>query len=88
MQKGDEDRLLERTKEELIASILLRALPYALLISSLTALGMFGGFALGEGLGCSIAGFVFALLFSFSGFFFGLFISYRIVNEVRGNGDS
>jgi hypothetical protein len=79
MQKGDEGGLLERTKEALLASILLRALPYALLISSLTVLGLFGGFALGKGLGCSIAGFAFALLFSFSGFFFGLFISYRIV---------
>lgn len=79
MQKGDESGLLERTKDGLIASILLRALPYALLISSLTVLGLFGGFALGNGLGSSTAEFAFALFFSFSGFFFGLFISYRIV---------
>jgi len=66
-------------KEE--GNIFFHALPYAILISSLTIAGLFGGYALGKGIGSSTAGFAFSLLFSFLGFFSGLFLSYLIVQE-------
>jgi len=59
--------------------ILLQALPYAILISSLTSIGLFGGYFIGKGLGSY--GYIVVLVFSFSflGFFAGVFISYLIV---------
>ena len=79
MQKENEEGLFGAIRGKFGSNILLQALPYAFLISALTILGLFGGFALGEGLGNSTAGFAFSLSFSFLGFFLGLFISYRIV---------
>ncbi len=79
MQNENDEGLLETVRGKFRTNILLQALPYAFLISALTILGLFGGFALGKGLGSSIAGFVFSLSFSFLGFFLGLLISYFIV---------
>lgn len=62
-------------------AIFFRALPYALLISILTFLGLFGGFTLGKALESSVAGFALALSLSFLGFFLGLFISYTLVKR-------
>ncbi len=66
-------------KEKLKNNVFLQALPYTLLISALTILGLFGGFELGKGSGNSITGFAFSLFFSFFGFFLGLLVSYLIV---------
>jgi len=73
--------LFGKIRGKLGANVLLRALPYTLLISALTIVGLFGGFALGRGLGSSIASFAFSLSFSFLGFFLGLFLSYLIVKK-------
>ncbi len=62
-------------------NIFFHALPYAILISALTVLGLFGGFELGKGSGGSIAGFAFSFFFAFLGFFLGLLISYHLVKE-------
>lgn len=68
-------------KEKLRTNIVLQALPYTLLIFTLTSLGLFGGFAVGKGLSSNIACFVFSSIFTFLGFFLGLLLSYHIVNE-------
>jgi hypothetical protein len=68
-----------KIKEKFKGNIFFQALPFALLISALTIIGLFGGFAVGKGLGSSIAGFVFSFSFSLLGFFLGLFFSYLIV---------
>lgn len=68
-----------KLKEKIKRNIFLQALPYALLISSLTALGLFGGFFIGKGFNGSVSGFLFSLFFSFIGFFSGIAISYIIV---------
>lgn len=68
-----------KLKEKLKGNIFFQALPYALLISVLTILGLFGGFTLGKGFGGSVASFALALALSFLGFFLGLFISYTLV---------
>jgi len=68
-----------RIKRHISENILLQALPYTIFISSLTFIGLFGGFAIGNGLGGGIAGFFFAFSFSMLGFFAGLLVSYTIV---------
>ena len=70
-----------KMKEELKGNVFFHALPYAILISALTIVGLFGGFALGKGLRSSIASFAFSLSFSFLGFFLGLFLSYLVVKR-------
>ena len=71
--------LFKKIKEGIKRNVFLQALPYAILISSLTIVGLFGGYSIGKGLGGGIAGFILSLSFSFLGFFVGLFISYLIV---------
>jgi len=72
-----------KIKQNISKNIFLRAFPYAILISALTSIGLFGGFTIGKGLGGSIAGFVFALSFSMLGFFAGLLISYTIITKEK-----
>ena len=79
--RNNGEGLFGKIREKFGANVLLRALPYTLLISALTIVGLFGGFALGKGLGSSIASFAFSLSFSFLGFFLGLFLSYLIVKR-------
>jgi hypothetical protein len=69
--RNNGEGLFGRVREKFRANVLLRALPYTLLISALTIVGLFGGFALGKGLRSSIASFAFSLSFSFLGFFLG-----------------
>jgi len=59
--------------------ILLYALPFAILISSLTSLGLLGGYLIGNRLGGYGHVAVFVFSFSFIGFFAGVLISYLIV---------
>lgn len=66
-------------KDKIKENIILQALPYAVLISFLTIIGLFGGFIVGRGIGGDITGFLFALSFSMLGFFAGLLISYTII---------
>ncbi|RLG34604.1 hypothetical protein DRN97_02050 [Methanosarcinales archaeon] len=70
-----------KIKERIKGNIFFVALPYTILISGLTIIGLFGGFAFGRELGSSITGFAFSLFFSFLGFFLGFLISYLIVKE-------
>ncbi|MGB2727628.1 MAG: hypothetical protein WBD09_04015 [Halobacteriota archaeon] len=70
-----------RIKEKFKGNLFFHAFPYAIFISALTTVGLFGGFALGKGLGVSVASFAFSISFSFLGFFLGLLISYLIVME-------
>jgi hydrogenase/urease accessory protein HupE len=79
--RNNGEGLFVKIREKFGANVLLRALPYTLLISALTIVGLFGGFALGRVLRSSIASFAFSLSFSFLGFFFGLFLSYFIVKR-------
>jgi hypothetical protein len=80
MQNGVKiKKKLVKIKEELKSNIFFIALPYTILISALTIVGLFGGFALGNRLGSSMAGFSFSLFFSSLGFFLGFLISYLIV---------
>lgn len=74
-------KMQNRVKIKEKGNFFFHALPYAILISALTIVGLFGGFAVGKGFGSSMAGFAFSLFFSLLGFFFGLFISYLIVKE-------
>ncbi len=83
MQNRNEGRLFEKIKGKLRSNIFFQALPFAILISALTIIGLFGGYALGKGLGNSIVGFAFSLSFSLLGFFFGLFISYLVVMKEK-----
>lgn len=85
-RSGNEDRDREEDATPWVkingmfrSNIFFHAIPYAILISAFTILGLFGGFELGKGSGSSIAGFAFSLFFSFLGFFLGLLISYHIV---------
>lgn len=66
-------------KEKIEENIILQSLPYAILISSLVIIGLFGGLTVGREIGGDIAGFLFALSLSMLGFFAGLLISYTIV---------
>ncbi len=77
-------QLWVKMKEKLKGNIFFQALPFAFLISTLTFLGLFGGYALGKGLESSAAGFVLSVSFSFLGFFAGLLISYTIVKIKYG----
>ncbi len=72
---------LVKIKEGLKGNIFFIALPYTILISALTITGLFGGFALGNRLGSSIAVFPLSLFFSSLGFFLGFLISYHLVKE-------
>lgn len=69
----------KKLKDGIKRDIFLHALPYAILISSFTSIGLFGGFALGKELGGDIASFLVAFSFSMLGFFAGLLISYTHV---------
>lgn len=60
-------------------NLILQALPYALLIASLTISGLLGGLVVGRRIGGDITGFLFAFALSLIGFFAGLLIAYRIV---------
>ncbi|KAF5428344.1 hypothetical protein C5S39_11685 [Candidatus Methanophagaceae archaeon] len=70
-----------KLKEGLKGNILFVALPYTILISALTIIGLFGGFTLGNRLGSSIVGFSFSFLFTSLGFFLGVLITYLLVKK-------
>ncbi len=72
---------LVKLKKGLKGNIFFVALPYTILISVLTIIGLFGGFALGNRLGSSIVGFSFSFLFSTLGFFLGVLITYLLVKK-------
>ena len=65
-------------------NVFLRALPYALLISGLTIMGLFLGFILAMSQGYSeLLCFLLSLTLSFLGFFFALLISYLAAIHVN-----
>ena len=70
-----------KRKKGIKDNIFFIALPFTILISVLTIIGLFGGFALGNKLGGSIVGFSFSFLFSSLGFFFGVLITYLLVKR-------
>ena len=70
---------LVKLKKVFKGNILFIALPYTILISALTIIGLFSGFALGNTLGSDKAGFFFSLLFSSLGFFLGFLTTYLTV---------
>jgi len=72
---------LVKLKKGLKDNIFFVAFPYTILISALTIIGLFGGFALGNRLGSSIVGFYFSFLFSSLGFFLGFLITYLSVKK-------
>ncbi len=69
---------IAKVKEKLRGNIFLCALPYSILISGLTIIGLFCGFFAGSG--SDTAAFLLALLFSFTGFFAGILVTYILVN--------
>ncbi|MCW7072860.1 MAG: hypothetical protein OCU20_03050 [Methanophagales archaeon] len=70
--------------KKLRENLLLRALPYALLISALTIMGLFFGFTLARSQGYSeLLCFLLSLSLSLLGFFFALLISY--LSAIRVN---
>jgi len=70
-----------KLKKGLKDNIFFIALPYTILISALTIIGLFGGYSLGNRLGSSIVGFTFSFLFSSLGFFLGVLITYLLVKK-------
>ncbi|RZN34442.1 MAG: hypothetical protein EFT35_09400 [Methanophagales archaeon ANME-1-THS] len=66
-------------EEKSAQNLILQALPYTFLISSLVIIGLFSGLIIGRRIGGDIAGFLFALSLSLLGFFAGLLITYTIV---------
>ena len=71
-------------RKRLRENMLLRALPYALLISGLTIAGLFLGFILARSQGYSkLLCFLLSLSLSFLGFFFALLISYLAAMRVN-----
>jgi len=72
---------LVKLKKGIKDNIFFIAFPYTILISALTIIGLFGGFALGSWLGDSIVGFSFSFLFSTLGFVIGVLITYLSVKK-------
>jgi len=70
---------LVKLKKVFKGNILFIALPYTILISALTIIGLFSGFALGNTLGSDKVGFFFSFLFSSLGFFLGFLTTYLTV---------
>ena len=61
--------------------IYLHAIPYAVLISSLTFIGLFLGFTVGKRFDSDVFLFAFSSFFTFAGFAAGLTLSYFILKS-------
>ncbi|MCD6203526.1 MAG: hypothetical protein J7I99_04105 [Methanophagales archaeon] len=83
-QSTNINRDIGELRKRLRENMLLRALPYALLISGLTITGLFLGFilAMSRGYG-ELLCFLLSLSLSFLGFFFALLISYLAAIRVN-----
>ena len=83
-QSTNINRGIRELHKRLRENMLLRALPYALLISGLTIMGLFLGFILTRSQGYSeLLCFLLSLSLSFLGFFFALLISYLATMRVN-----
>ena len=83
-QSTNINRAIGELRKRLRENMLLRALPYALLISGLTIMGLFLGFILARSQGYSeLLCFLLSLSLSFLGFFFALLISYLAAIRVN-----
>ncbi len=70
-----------KIKDKLRGNIFLCALPYSILISGLTIIGLFGGFFAGGISGSDTVAFLLALIASFAGFFTGILVTCIIVKD-------
>lgn len=83
-QSTNINRAIGELRKRLRENMLLRALPYALLISGLTIMGLFLSFILTRSQGYSeLLCFLLSLFLSFLGFFFALLISYLAAMRVN-----
>ncbi len=75
-----------KIKDKLRDNIFLVSLPYSLFISGLAIIGLFGGFYAGKVLyGNDTTTFLLTLVFSFTGFFTGVLVTYIIVKDRYSN---
>ncbi|MHC1579436.1 MAG: hypothetical protein ACXQTZ_02120 [Candidatus Alkanophagales archaeon] len=78
-----EERFFTRLRRRARENVFLQALPYAVLISSLTITGMFFGYGLASGRGETLRALI-AFSLSMLGFASGVIVSYIVVRVKYG----